>query len=119
MAICVQWSGASKTPYVFEIYPIGTAFHAVSGVYILCRKIPGASTWEALYVGETQSLHQRLNAGIAHHDGYRRAVRQGATHVGALVVNDETNRLRVETDLRHGLNPVANRQSVKGGYTHG
>jgi hypothetical protein len=34
------------------------------------------------------------------------------THIGALVVAGDTQRIRVETDLRHSLNPSCNRQSV-------
>ncbi|MEX0306031.1 MAG: hypothetical protein AB3N12_01480 [Ruegeria sp.] len=116
MADQVVWYGATKTPYYFELYPAGTAFNAVSGVYVLCRQIPSGS-WEALYVGETQSFHQRLNAGIGNHDGYRRAKLAGMTHIAALCVNGETERLRIETDLRHSLDPVANRQNVQPRYS--
>lgn len=118
MALNVTWHGASKTPYTFEVYPDGTAFNPVSAVYILCREVSPGS-WEALYVGETQSLQQRLTIGAMNHDGYRRAKLAGMTHIAVHVVNGETQRLRIETDLRHGLNPVANRQGVQGGLTHG
>lgn len=114
MALSIQWHGASKQPYTFEAYPDGTAFNAVSGVYIFCRETSPGS-WEALYVGETQSFQQRLTLGVANHDGHSRAKRVGMTHIAALVVSGESKRLRIETDLRHGLNPVANRQSVPGG----
>ncbi|MBD3678171.1 MAG: hypothetical protein HUJ27_07195 [Rhodobacteraceae bacterium] len=115
MAFNISWRGASGKSYTFEAYPNGTQFNAVSGVYIFCRQITPGS-WEALYVGETQSFEQRLNVGIHSHDGYGRAARRGMTHIAVLVVAGEAERLRIETDLRHGLNPVANAQNVLGGF---
>jgi hypothetical protein len=115
MAFQISWRGASGSSYTFETYPNGTAFNPVSAVYIFCREVSPGS-WEALYVGETQSLENRLNANVFSHIGYGRAKRLGMTHIAALVVAGEAERVRIETDLRHGLNPSANRQSVLGGY---
>lgn len=115
MAFDIYWRGASGKSYTFETFPEGTSFNAISGVYIFCRPL-SSGNWEALYVGETQSLYQRLNVGISSHDGYIRAKRLGMTHIAVLVVHGDTERLRIETDLRHGLNPSANAQSVLGGY---
>ena len=61
---------------------------------------------------ETQNLKQRLNAGILGHDGHKRAKRAGMTHIAAMVVVGDAERLRVETDLRHGLLPSCNAQDV-------
>ena len=60
MAISVEWPGGIGNVYDFETHPIGTEFNPVSGVYIICRPVPG-DRWEAFYVGEAQSLHDRLN----------------------------------------------------------
>ena len=115
MAFNITWRGTSGQSYAFETHPFGTQFNPVSAVYIFCRQ--GASgKWEALYVGETQSLEQRLNTGIGSHDGYARASRLGMTHIAALVVAGDAERLRIETDLRHGLNPLANAQNALGGF---
>lgn len=111
MAIQANWTGASGLPYLFEVHPIGTVFNSVSGVYIACRQIASGS-FEALYVGETQSLYDRLNAGAKDHEGLICASRNGMTHIAARVVAGNAERLSVETDLRHGLNPSCNRQSV-------
>ena len=115
MAFNITWRGASGQSYTFETYLDKTGFNAVSGVYIFCRQLISGN-WEALYVGETQSFKQRLNTGIGSHDGYARAKRLGMTHIAALKVAGDTERLRIETDLRHGLNPSANAQNVLGGY---
>lgn len=111
MANLVNWNGASGTRYTFELHLDGTMFNPVSGVYIFARQV-SIGSFEALYVGEASSLKQRLNDGISNHDGYARAKRLGATHIAAMVVHGDAERLRVETDLRHGLDPAANRQSV-------
>lgn len=113
MAFNITWRGASGQSYTFETHPVGTQFKPVSGVYIFCRQVTTVS-WEALYVGETQSLKQRLNTGVSSHDGYLRASRLGMTHIAAVVVAGNTERLRIETDLRHGLNPSANAQNAVG-----
>lgn len=113
MRTIVTWTGKSGRDYEFETFPIGTQFNHVSGVYIACRQLlPG--NFEALYVGEAQSLVDRLNTGANNHDGIKCALRNGATHIGALFVSSDTERLRIETDLRHALNPSCNRQNVPG-----
>jgi hypothetical protein len=117
MAFNVKWLGASRRPYEFTVYPDGQPFNPVSAVYIFCRPAPGG-LWEALYVGETDSLQRRLNHGIANHDGYWRAKRLGMTHIAALSVAGDAERLRIETDLRHGLSPVANVQGASRGITN-
>jgi hypothetical protein len=61
---------------------------------------------------QTFALPFSLNTGIGSHDGYSRAYRLGMTHIAALVVTGDTERLRIETDLRHGLSPSANAQGV-------
>ena len=116
MTVTVTWTGKSGQKYDFTVYPIGTSFNPVSGVYIACRFVP-PQIYEALYVGETQSFKDRLNTGSANHDGLKCAARNGMTHIGALVITGDAERLRVETDLRHGLNPSCNRQNVPNQYT--
>lgn len=110
MHIKQYWIGKSGISYEFEVYPIGQEFLPFSGVYIFCRHA-GDWRFEALYVGETNDFHDRLNTGLVHHDGFKRARANGATHVAVrrVAVSDC---LTVETDLRHGLNPICNRQPV-------
>lgn len=107
----ITWTGRSGTLYETEAFPIGTTFNSVSGVYILCYESP-VGRWWALYVGEAQSLYDRLNANVSAHDGFERATGRGATHIAVVRTRSDAERLRIETDLRHGLNPVCNRQAV-------
>lgn len=111
MAYVVAWPGKSGKKYQFEIYAVGQEFNPVSGVYIFCR-IVGPDTFEALYVGETQSLHDRLNTGLMNHDGFKRASKLGASFIGVMRADGYANRLGIETDLRHGIDPICNRQEV-------
>lgn len=114
MSTSVTWTGVSGTPYTFEVFPVGTEFNPVAAVYILSRTVPHGIgfAYEALYVGETNSLVQRLNTGRVNHDGYKRASAIGFGFIGALRCDNEAERLRIETDLRHGLNPVCNAEPV-------
>lgn len=110
MSVKQYWTGKSGTSYEFNVYPIGQEFRPVSGVYIFCIPI-GGGRFKALYVGETQSFNDRLNTGRMNHDGFKRARALNASHVAVRLVG-AANRMIVETDLRHGLNPVCNRQPV-------
>lgn len=110
MALKQYWTGKAGGTYEFDVYLIGQEFNPVSGVYIFCRPI-GDGRFEALYVGETDSFNDRLNTRLEHHHGFKRAIPYGATHVAVRLVAS-ADCLSVETDLRHGLNPVCNAQSV-------
>ena len=113
MPFDVMWRGASGTQYTFTAYPDNQQFNPVSAVYIFFSdRVRGLYGPQALYVGEAQSLQQRLNAGITNHDGYRRAKLKGMTHIAALTVVGDANRKRVELDLIHALNPICNIQGV-------
>lgn len=113
----VHYFGKSGTRYDFEVYPIGTEFNPLPGIYIVGRFVPAIGHLtrdriDALYVGETNSFVDRLNSGAVHHDGYKRALTMHATHIAVRVCRESALRLKIETDLRHGLNPVCNAQSV-------
>ena len=109
MALDIICRGESGQSYTLKTFPLGTQFNAVSGVYVFCRRVD-SENWEALYVGETRSFEQILNTGIGSHDGYLRSIRLGMTHIAAIAVGGDVERLRIETDLRHSLNPPANTQ---------
>ena len=108
MAQEVYPQGASGQKYAFTLYSATQNFNPVPAVYLLCRLHRGGPL-EVLYVGETQSLKQRL---IPAHDGYMRAIKADMTHIAAMSVVNHKDRLRIETDLRHGLNPSCNAQGL-------
>ena len=102
-------TGDSGCEYEFEVSPVGTHFDPDPGVYI-AFKLPSAGQCEALYVGETQSFADRLNGSTNNHDGLRCAEQNGMSHIATMFVDSDDERLRIETDLRHGLNPCCNMQ---------
>lgn len=109
------WHGVSGQPYLFEVHDTSTIFLPVPGVYVLCRTSPivlGAHL-EPLYVGESESLEDRLNTRRDAHEGFKRALAHGASLICTMRTSQwSTERLRIETDLRHGLNPICNLQSI-------
>jgi hypothetical protein len=104
MTVVVSWPGKSGTQYRTELFPMGTKFNAVSGVYIACKAAATPGRWTSLY--------DRLNTNVAAHNGLVCAARRGATHIAVVRANGDAERLRIETDLRHGLNPPCNQQPV-------
>ena len=105
----VNWTGASGTSYGFWLHPIGTKYLAVPGVYIFCRAEAGLLY--AKYVGETDNFSRRLTDELASHHRWDSIRAHGATHISTLTVKGgNAERVRIETDLRHGLNPPCNRQ---------
>ena len=106
----VVWPGLSGARYTFNLHAIGTVYLAISGVYISCKG-GTLNSWHAIYVGETDNLLRRLTNELASHHCWQCAKRHGATHICTLRVDGgETERLRIETDLRHGLNSPCNQQ---------
>lgn len=101
-------TGVSGTRYEFQLYPFGTHFVKLPGVYIFTKRPPN-SNWEPLYIGETHDLDNRVGSGLMQHHKVSMALSQGATHVGVIVVQGpEANRLRVESDLCQAYSPVCN-----------
>lgn len=106
----VNWAGLSGTVLAFELHPIGTEFKAIPGVYVFCRQV-GTGLWAATYVGETESLRDRLWLCLRDHHQLAAIRACGATHVSVRVTQGTRNaRLTLEADLRRGLRPPCNQQ---------
>jgi hypothetical protein len=111
---CVAWTGG-RTGATYETYndPIGSIYIARPGVYIFCKTFYSGllSGWYAIYVGETDDFQRRLTNELSSHHRWDCIRTAGATHICSLhVPHGQAERLRIETDLRHGLNPPCNRQ---------
>ena len=105
----VAWTGASGTPYQYWFYPIHTELKDEPGNYILARV--NGSRWEALYIGQTQNLKERIGPG---HHRWDCAKRYGATHIHAHTSShNEADRSREESDLIRSNNPYCNQQGVR------
>lgn len=102
VATTITLVGRSGAKYSFHLYPWGTDFKAVGGVYAVLRH--DADGYAVTYVGETGDLSERFDN---HHkatcfDRYRK------THIAARVEGSEPQRLAIEQDLIAGYNPPCN-----------
>ena len=112
MVFNINWPGLNGRTYAFETYPIGTQFKHVGGVYIFCRMASNGN-WDPLYVGETDNFDERLNTALQRHQSWPSCANLGATHLSVMIVGGaRQNRLNLETELRHSLNPPCNRQAA-------
>ena len=100
----VSWGGYDFTGYD----PTQTNWNDVPGVYIFAGKSADGRWWQAKYVGQTTSFSTRLGPGNNHHERWQEAIRQGATHVHARVVQNEIERRSLESMLIDTYNPPMN-----------
>ena len=106
----VRWTGTSRRQYHFQLWPIGTQFFAVAGVYIFCSPLSD-DRWRGLYVGQTESFKDRLTDGLRQHHRLPAILQNGASHICVLPApGGLALRCAIETDLRRILDPVCNRQ---------
>jgi len=92
------------------LHLLGTAFRAVPGVYIFC--FPNAEGyWVPVYIGQAESLKDRLTDRLASHHQWESIKACGATHVCTMLVEGGlAKRLEIETDLRHAFKTPCNLQ---------
>jgi excinuclease UvrABC nuclease subunit len=106
MAEQVNWQGASGRLYAYWVYPINAAFKDEPGNYIYAKR-GSAGTWQAVYVGQTSSLSQRL----ASHEKEQSAIQYGkATHILAHLSPNPIARMDEEQDLIRRLVPPLNKR---------
>ena len=89
--------------YVFEVYPKGTDFNAVPGVYVFTMR-GSSGNHTILYIGETQSFKDRpLGWG---HEKWGEATRRGLTHVCVMLT---ANRAAIQNRLIAAYSPPLNK----------
>jgi excinuclease UvrABC nuclease subunit len=104
----VRAVGASGAAYEFQMYPLGTRFKELPGLYVFGRPVPNGQ-WEVLYVGQTHNLQSRIGTGLSTHHKILDARNLGATHIGVSVfIGREYDRLQAESDLIASVNPRLN-----------
>jgi len=94
----VNWSG-----YLFNVYEHGGNWNDNGGIYIFCGINPH-NQWVALYIGQADSFRNRIPS----HEQWNAAVRQGASHVHAMVIPQESQRDLVERFLIQRHQPSLN-----------
>ena len=91
--------------YEFDVYPPNTTWNDVPGIYIFAG-LNAAGRWRAYYIGQAKSFKDRLS----NHDQWDAAVRLGATHIHARVVQQQADRDRIEAELIGAYQPTLNVQ---------
>lgn len=99
-----QCTGPSGRSYEFQLVPIGQNLPEKAGVYVFCRA-SRIGRWESVYVGKTNSLHDRLCTGLGSHDGFQIAQERGATHIAVMQVGDVSDRRAIKKDLERRFEP--------------
>lgn len=102
----ILWSGASNKQYKYWIYDVNTSFKDEPGNYIYAKESsPGR--WSPIYIGETESLEDRLS----NHPKLPCIRRHGGTHVHVHISSsDEEVRRAEEADLLEKWNPPCNKE---------
>ena len=103
-----EFYGASGTRYIFDIYPLGTQFYDVGGVYILTREFVNQQReirYQPLYIGQTKSFLERLTTS---HEKWNCAVQHRLNSICACVDTNRFSRLISESDLLKNYNTPCN-----------
>lgn len=102
----IFWEGESGKTYRYEIYGIGTSFKDMPGNYIFTKKA-NFNQWLPVYIGETDSLKNRL----PNHEKLPCVERNGGTHIHVhFSSSDEEIRCSEEVDLINKWNPSCNKE---------
>lgn len=103
----VFWPGKSGQQYGYWVSRIDANYLDEPGNYIFAKVVNGY--WVAVYIGQTNSLANRLN----NHPKEPCAIRNGATHIHAHTNHQGENARKVEeVDLIENWQPVCNVQHV-------
>ncbi len=94
--------GVSGNSYTFEVFPMGTSFNAIGGVYYISKRVNRNHT--NIYVGQTGDLSERFK----NHHKANCFLKHNANCISVYRCDSEDRRLLVEQDLIAGLNPPCN-----------
>jgi hypothetical protein len=102
----IMWPGSSGKKYKYLIYHINTLFEDLPGNYIFAKET-SIGRWIPIYIGETDSLHDRLS----NHEKMPCIKHHGGTHVHIHTSSvDEESRRAEESELIANWNPPCNRE---------
>ena len=101
----VPWPLGNGQTLNFKHYDLNsTTWNKVAGLYIFTYD--DGQYWRPLYVGQTNDFSTRIPS----HERFEEAVRNGATHIHAVVVEQQANRDRWEKLLISAHLPPLNEQ---------
>lgn len=102
----IMWPGASGKEYKYWISLIDSSFKDGPGNYIFAKEI-SPNRWTPIYIGETDSLKNRLN----NHEKLPCVKRYGGTHIHAHTTpGGENVRKAEEADLLIKWNTPCNKE---------
>jgi len=99
--------GESGKKYRFRVYPLGTKFRKISGVYIITNRYHNEGVGyrhKTLYVGRTEDFSEPLDQ----HGKAQEFMQHGANCICVQSDESEDSRLSKEQDLVAALHPVYN-----------
>ena len=102
-----SFKGRSGRQYRFRVFPWGTRFRKVSGVYVVAhrdRSADGGLHHVVLYVGHTEDFSQPFDK----HRKARELADSGANCICVLSDGSEVSRVEKELDLIAALKPECN-----------
>ena len=102
--------GVSGRQYIFQVYPIGTEFKDVGGVYIFTKREINSNdgvTHNLLYIGRSNSLPGRLTR--LHHK-WDAVLRNSGNCVCIYSEANDSDRNRIEEDLIRRYLPPLNKR---------
>lgn len=95
--------GTSGAQHEFQVFPWGTTFNAVGGLYLVLKRQP-VGNYGLLYVGQTSNLSERFD----NHHKQGSFDRHGRTHIAVKGEGGERARLAIESDLVRKYQPPCN-----------
>ena len=102
----IMWAGASDKQYKYWITGMDVSFKDQPGNYIFAKET-SPDRWIPLYIGETESLKDRL----PNHEKLPCVRRYGGTHVHSHTnPSDESVRRAEESDLIEKWDPPCNKE---------
>jgi hypothetical protein len=101
--------GTGKT-YEYGVFTPDTSWNDIGTVYGFLKKNP-SGTYTILYIGKAASMSDRHDD----HERWKEAVKKGATHIMARVIESESVRQAEEKALIAHYKPEMNTQHVKKG----
>jgi hypothetical protein len=111
-----MFKSESGKEYRFRVFPLGTRFRKVSGVYVIAyrgRSSQGTHRHKILYVGHTEDLSQPFEAHRKAHD----LARLGANCICVQSDESEESRSAKERDLVATFSPACNEQPLTASTT--
>jgi hypothetical protein len=103
----IVFKGKSGTAYRFKVFPLGTRFRKISGVYVIGSRVHdrnGGRRLLPVYVGQTTDFSQPLDQ----HQKAKDFVDQGANCICVQSDAVEQSRAAKERDLVASLRPACN-----------